>query len=54
MKEPLIMASAGSIWEGRLVKFVGVFAKRWDNIKLALVMHTTTGVDTVKLAGRTW
>jgi hypothetical protein len=48
-KKLLVKIFAGSIWEGRLVEFVGVFAKRRDDIKLALVMHTTAGVDAVKL-----
>ncbi|KAJ7809646.1 hypothetical protein B0H14DRAFT_3759037 [Mycena olivaceomarginata] len=40
----------GPIWEGKLVKFVGMFSKRRDQFELALSIHTSLGVDAANRA----
>lgn len=35
----------GPIWEGRLVKFCGLFTQRRSEFEFALSIHTALGVD---------
>ncbi|KAF7355741.1 hypothetical protein MSAN_01492000 [Mycena sanguinolenta] len=39
-----------SIWEGKLVKFVGIFTKRRGDFEFALSIHTALGVDAANRA----
>ena len=45
----IVKILGGPIWEGRLVKFVGVFAKRREDFIFAMAAHTTIGVDSANL-----
>jgi hypothetical protein len=40
----------GPIWEGKLVKFVGIFTKRRGEFEFALSIHTALGVDAANRA----
>jgi hypothetical protein len=41
----LVKVLNGPIWEGRLLKFVGLFTKRRSQFEFALTIHTSLGVD---------
>lgn len=41
----LVKVLKGPVWEGRLVKFAGVFTKRRSEFEFALAIHTAAGVD---------
>ncbi|KAF8178111.1 hypothetical protein K438DRAFT_1938825 [Mycena galopus ATCC 62051] len=43
----LVKVLKGPIWEGRLVKFVGIFTDRRGDFEFALSIHTALGVDAV-------
>ena len=45
----VIKIFAGPVWEGRLLKFVGLFMKRRKEFGLALTLHTLAAVDAVVL-----
>jgi len=45
----LVKIFAGPVWEGRLLEFVKIFAERREDFRLALAIHTATGVDAVNL-----
>lgn len=49
-KKILVKFFVGSVWEGRLVEFVGVFADRRKEFEFALCIHTAVGVDAANLA----
>ncbi|KAJ6570836.1 hypothetical protein DFH09DRAFT_1462750 [Mycena vulgaris] len=44
-KKLVVKVLKGPIWEGRLVKFVGIFTKRRSEFEFALSIHTALGVD---------
>ena len=48
-KKLLVKVFAGPIWEGKLLKFVGVFTERRDQFEFELTLHTAVGVDVVNL-----
>ncbi|KAJ7693840.1 hypothetical protein B0H17DRAFT_981213 [Mycena rosella] len=49
-KRLLVKVLKGPIWEGKLVKFVGVFTKRRADLEFALTIHTALGVDAANQA----
>ena len=49
-KRPLVRVLAGSIWEGELLNFVYLFAKRQEEFEFAFTMHSAVGVDAANLA----
>ncbi|KAJ7846409.1 hypothetical protein B0H14DRAFT_936649 [Mycena olivaceomarginata] len=49
-KKLVVKVLKGPIWEGKLVKFVGMFSKRRDQFELALSIHTALGVDAANRA----
>ena len=49
-KRLLVKVLAGPIWEGKLLNFVYLFAKRQEEFEFALTIHTTVGVDAANLA----
>ncbi|KAJ6560408.1 hypothetical protein B0H19DRAFT_1147563 [Mycena capillaripes] len=44
-KKTIVKVLKGPIWEGKLVKFVGIFTKRRGDFEFALSIHTALGVD---------
>ncbi|KAJ7461994.1 hypothetical protein FB451DRAFT_1267439 [Mycena latifolia] len=44
-KKLVVKVLKGPLWEGRLVKFCGLFTKRRAEFKFALSIHTALGVD---------
>ena len=48
-KKLLVKVFAGPIWEGRLLKFVGLFTDRRKEFGFALTLHTVAAVDSVVL-----
>ncbi|KAJ6561494.1 hypothetical protein DFH09DRAFT_1160085 [Mycena vulgaris] len=49
-KRLIVKVLKGPIWEGKLVKFVGIFTKRRGEFEFALTMHTALGVDAANRA----
>ncbi|KAJ7498476.1 hypothetical protein FB451DRAFT_1016491 [Mycena latifolia] len=49
-KKLIVKVLKGPIWEGKLVKFVGIFTKRRGEFEFALTMHTALGVDAANKA----
>ena len=48
-KKIIVKIFAAPVWEGRLLEFVGVFAKRREEFEFALAIHTTVGIDAANL-----
>ncbi|KAJ6458650.1 hypothetical protein C8R47DRAFT_995099, partial [Mycena vitilis] len=46
-KKLIVKVLKGPIWEGKLVKFVGIFTKRRGDFEFALSVHTALGVDAI-------
>ncbi|KAJ7126323.1 hypothetical protein C8R44DRAFT_980121 [Mycena epipterygia] len=44
-KRLVVKVLKGPIWEGKLVKFVGIFTKRRSELEFALSVHTALSVD---------
>ncbi|KAJ6618743.1 hypothetical protein B0H10DRAFT_1794829 [Mycena sp. CBHHK59/15] len=44
-KKLVVKILKGPVWEGKLVKFVGIFTKRRSEFEFALSIHTALGVD---------
>ncbi|KAF8581694.1 hypothetical protein K439DRAFT_202072 [Ramaria rubella] len=44
-KKLLVKVLNGPVWEGRLVKFVGIFTQRRSEFQFALSIHTAQGID---------
>ncbi|KAJ6591119.1 hypothetical protein DFH09DRAFT_1138663 [Mycena vulgaris] len=49
-KKLVVKVLKGPIWEGKLVKFVGIFTKRRSEFEFALSIHTALGVDAANRA----
>ncbi|KAJ7246566.1 hypothetical protein B0H12DRAFT_758041 [Mycena haematopus] len=49
-KKTVVKVLKGPIWEGKLVKFVGIFTKRRGDFEFALSIHTALGVDAANRA----
>ncbi|KAF8208355.1 hypothetical protein K438DRAFT_1813864 [Mycena galopus ATCC 62051] len=49
-KKLVVKVLKGPIWEGRLVKFVGIFTQRRGDFEFALSIHTALGVDAANRA----
>ncbi|KAJ7167639.1 hypothetical protein C8R46DRAFT_1093665 [Mycena filopes] len=49
-KKTIVKVLKGPIWEGKLVKFVGIFTKRRGDFEFALSIHTALGVDAANRA----
>jgi hypothetical protein len=49
-KKLVVKVLKGPIWEGKLVKFVGIFDKRRGEFEFALSIHTALGVDAANRA----
>ncbi|KAJ6610468.1 hypothetical protein B0H10DRAFT_411247 [Mycena sp. CBHHK59/15] len=49
-KKLVVKVLKGPIWEGKLVKFVGIFTKRRSEFEFALAIHTSLGVDAANRA----
>ncbi|KAJ7223972.1 hypothetical protein C8J57DRAFT_1591283 [Mycena rebaudengoi] len=49
-KKLIVKILKSSIWEGKLVKFVGIFTKRRSEFEFALSIHTALGVDAANRA----
>ncbi|KAK7062151.1 hypothetical protein R3P38DRAFT_2495366 [Favolaschia claudopus] len=49
-KKLIVKVLKGPIWEGKLVKYVGIFTKRRGEFEFALSIHTALGVDAANRA----
>ncbi|KAJ6511394.1 hypothetical protein C8R47DRAFT_732752 [Mycena vitilis] len=49
-KRLVVKVLKGPIWEGKLVKFVGIFTKRRGEFEFSLSIHTALGVDAANAA----
>ncbi|KAJ7739936.1 hypothetical protein B0H16DRAFT_1568368 [Mycena metata] len=49
-KKTVVKVLKGPIWEGKLVKFVGIFTKRRGDFEFAMSIHTALGVDAANRA----
>ncbi|KAJ7291115.1 hypothetical protein C8J57DRAFT_1458070 [Mycena rebaudengoi] len=49
-KKLVVKVLKGPIWEGKLVRFVGIFTKRRGEFEFALSIHTSLGVDAANQA----